>query len=70
MIQEEGSGTSFGLTASGKGGGLLSTFLFVGDGPMATGQHARGEGRPPPLLEPRGTNVCGFPGLWLEGACI
>lgn len=55
MIQEEVSGTSFDLAVSGRGsegGGPLQTLLFVGTGPMATGQHGVWQRKASSLLEP------------------
>lgn len=69
MIQEEVSGTSFGLALSGKGGGLLSTFLFVGAGAIATRQLHAWQRKASSASGTRG-NVYGFPGLQLEGACV
>lgn len=69
MIQEEVTGTSFGLALSGKGGGLLSTFLFVSAGGIATGQLHTWQRKASSASGTLG-NVCGFPGLRLEGACV
>lgn len=62
MMQEE---VNLDLAVSGRG---PQTCMFVGAGPVATGQQAGGEGRPPCWESPR--DQCHWWGLRQEAVCL